>query len=167
MTPKAHAMEISAICGFFILLALGGVAWDISSGLLTSGIDGIMLLFVCAMMAGIFFLIMLAQLIKSGIIPTPKFMQPEAKPAPVAKAPAAAAPAAVKPVARATPFAGVASKPAAPPVATAGAANPGPSPAAAPAKPVSASTTPATTPANGPSAAPLTTPSTPTTTPEK
>src|SRR5580700_5182455 len=142
MTPKAPAMEISAICGFFILLALGGVAWDISSGLLTSGIDGIMLLFVCAMMAGIFFLIMLAQLFKSGIIPTPKFMQAEAKPAPVAKAPAAAAPAAAKPVAPATPSAGAAAKPAAPPAATPGAANPGASPAPAPAKP--AATPPAT-----------------------
>lgn len=168
MTPKAHAIEISAICGFFILLALGGVAWDVSSGLLTSGIDGIMLLFVCAMMAGIFFLIMLVQLNKSGIIPTPKFLQAEAKPTVAAKAPAAAA----KPAAPAAPAAGGAAKPAAP-AATSGAApaKPAATPAATagttpPAKPVTAPTTPTATPGNGPSAAPVSTP-TPTTTPEK
>lgn len=174
MTPKTHAIEVSAICGFFILLALGGVAWDISSGLLTSGIDGIMLLFVSAMMAGIFFLIMLAQLIKSGIIPTPKFLQAETKPAAAAKAPTAAA----KPAAPGAPTAGAAAKPAAPAAATSGAAPaatpakpaatpPGTVGTTAPAKPVTPSATPAATPGNGPSAAPVTTPSTPTRTPEK
>ena len=43
MAPKSTAIEISAICGLFILLALWGIVWDITSGLLTSGIDGIML----------------------------------------------------------------------------------------------------------------------------
>jgi hypothetical protein len=161
MTPKAHAIEISAICLFFILLALGGVVWDISSGLLASGIDGIMLLFVCAMMAGIFFLIMLVQLNKSGIIPTPKFLQAEAKPAPAARAPAAAATAAEKPVA---PAAGAASKPAAPVAAT-----PGATPAAAPAKPVVAPSAAGGAPAPA-KPAPATTPAAPSTppgTPEK
>src|SRR5580704_5896457 len=111
MAPKSTAIEISAICGVFILLALWGIVWDITSGLLTSGIDGIMLLFVCAMMAGIFFLIMLMELNKSGIIPTPGFLRsapkpvataaaakPAAAPAtPGAKAPAVASPATAAP----------------------------------------------------------------------
>jgi len=154
MAPKSTAMEISAICGLFILLALWGIVWDITSGLLTSGIDGIMLLIVCAMMAGIFFLIMLMELTKSGILPTPAFLRPAPKPAaaakPAATAPAAKAPAAATPVA--TPKAGapaggapaaVAPKPANPAAATTSAAPPtaprpsAPAPAAtsAPAKP--------------------------------
>ena len=85
MAPKSTAIEISAICGLFILLALWGIVWDITSGLLTSGIDGIMLALVCAMMAGIFFLIMLMELTKSGILPTPAFLRPAPKPAAAAK----------------------------------------------------------------------------------
>jgi len=152
MAPKSTAMEISAICGVFILLALWGIVWDITSGLLTSGIDGIMLLFVCAMMAGIFFLIMLMELTKSGILPTPAFLRPAPKPAAGAKAPAAAAPAAKAPVAgtpAATPKPGVpvagapaavAPKPASPtaatPTAPLTAPRPAaPAPAAAPASP--------------------------------
>lgn len=146
MAPKSTAMEISAICGLFILLALWGIVWDITSGLLTSGIDGIMLLFVCAMMAGIFFLIMLMELTKSGILPTPAFLRPAPKPAAAAK-PAATAPA-VKAPAAGTPAA--APKPANPAAAaTPGAPTTAPRPAApapaatpAPAKP----TTPAEPP---------------------
>ncbi|MGA8144972.1 MAG: hypothetical protein WB987_13880 [Candidatus Acidiferrales bacterium] len=127
MAPKSTAIEISAFCGFFILLALWGVVWDISSGLLTSGIDGIMLLFVCAMMAGIFFLIMVVQLNQSGILPTPAFLRAEPKAA--AKAPAAAAAAAKPATATASSAPAGSGSPAAPaePAATA--------PAAAPAKP--------------------------------
>jgi len=153
MAPKSTAMEISAICGLFILLALWGIVWDITSGLLTSGIDGIMLALVCAMMAGIFFLIMLMELTKSGILPTPAFLRPAPKPAAVAK-PAATAPAAKAPAAgtpAAAPKAGapaggapaaVAPKPASPTVATSAAPPTAPRPAApapaatsAPAKP--------------------------------
>ncbi len=86
MAPKSTAIQISAICGLFILLALWGIVWDITSGLLTSGIDGIMLVLVCAMMAGIFFLIMLMELTKSGILPTPAFLRPAPKPTAAAKA---------------------------------------------------------------------------------
>jgi len=154
MAPKSTAMEISAICGLFILLALWGIVWDITSGLLTSGIDGIMLLIVCAMMAGIFFLIMLMELTKSGILPTPAFLRPAPKPAaaakPAATAPAAKAPSAVTPAATPKPGApaggapaAVAPKPANPAAATTSAAPPtaprpsAPAPAAtsAPAKP--------------------------------
>jgi hypothetical protein len=153
MAPKSTAMEISAICGLFILLALWGIVWDITSGLLTSGIDGIMLLIVCAMMAGIFFLIMLTELTKAGILPTPAFLRPAPKPAaaakpagaaPAAKAPAAGTPAAApKPSAPAAGAPAVAPKPASPAAATTAGAPPtaprpaAPAPAAthAPAKP--------------------------------
>ena len=104
MKSKSTALEISVICAFFILLALWGIVYDITSGLLTAGIDGIMLLFVCAMMAGVFFLIMLAELNHSGILPTPKFLRAEPKPSAAAKAPAAAA-AAPKPPAATAPAA--------------------------------------------------------------
>jgi predicted lipid-binding transport protein (Tim44 family) len=127
MKSKSTALEISVICAFFILLALWGIVYDITSGLLTAGIDGIMLLFVCAMMAGVFFLIMLAELNHSGILPTPKFLRAEPKPSAAAKAPAAAAaapkppaataPAATAPAASATPVAPA--KPATPAVAPA------------------------------------------------
>lgn len=136
MPSKSTAMEISVICGLFILLALWGIVWDITSGLLTSGIDGIMLLFVCAMMAGIFFLIMLMELTKSGIIPTPAFFRPAPKPAAAAKAPAA-------PAAKATPVATPGASPAAaapkPPSAPAAA----PPTAQRPAAPAPAAATPA------------------------
>ena len=141
MASKSTALEISAICGLFILLALWGIVWDITSGLLTSGIDGIMLLFVCAMMAGIFFLIMLMELTKSGIIPTPAFLRPAPKPAaaakPAATPPAAKAPAAGTPAAAPKPS----SPAAAPPAAPAPAATP------APAKPTAAAPVEPPTPA--------------------
>ncbi len=141
MESKGKALEIVVICALFIVLALWGIIWDISSGLLASGIDGIMLLGVCAMMAGIFLLIALVHLNVTGVLPTPGFLQAKEKPAAAAKAPApaaAASPAAPKPAAPPA-SAGVAStsapaapKPAAPAGSPAAAA---PSTPAAPAKP--------------------------------
>ena len=141
MASKSTAMEISAICGLFILLALWGIVWDITSGLLTSGIDGIMLLFVCAMMAGIFSLIILMELTKSGIIPTPAFLRPAPKPAAAAK-PAATA-AAAKPANPASP--GATTTPGTPPTAPRPAA-PVPSAAGAPAPAKPATAVPAEPP---------------------
>jgi hypothetical protein len=135
MAPKSTAIEISLLCGLFIVLSLWGVVWDISSGLLSSGIDGIMLLAVCAMMAGIFLLIAMAQLVQAGLVPVPAFLRPEPKPAPAAKAPAAAAP---KPVAAAALTTATSASSAAPAAPAKPAA---PAPAAAAAKP----TTPAAT----------------------
>jgi predicted lipid-binding transport protein (Tim44 family) len=130
MSPRGKALEITLICIFFILIALWGIIWDISSGLLSSGIDGIMLLCVCAMMAGIFFLIALVHLNQTGVIPTPAFLQAKAKPAAAAKAPAtAAAPATTAGKAQAA--APVAPKPAAPAAA-------GPAASPAPARPAGA-----------------------------
>ena len=94
MTPKRHSIELIVISALFVLLSVWGVIWDFTSGLLASGIDGIMLLFVCLMMAGIFALMLLIQLQKAGILPA--FGGAKAKApavAPAAKPAAAAAPA--------------------------------------------------------------------------
>jgi TRAP-type C4-dicarboxylate transport system permease small subunit len=70
MNSKSNALELSAICAFFALLCILGIVWSITSGLLTSGIDGIMMLFVCLMMAGIFGVMLLVELIQTGILPS-------------------------------------------------------------------------------------------------
>ncbi len=80
-------IEIVVISAVFILLSVWGIVSDFTSGLLMSGIDGIMLLFVCLMTAGIFALMLLVELQKAGIVPA----FGKAKAAPAAK-PAAAAP---------------------------------------------------------------------------
>jgi TRAP-type C4-dicarboxylate transport system permease small subunit len=70
MNPKTNALELSAICAFFALLCVLGIVWSIASGLIASGIDGIMMLFVCLMMALIFGLMLLLQLGQAGILPS-------------------------------------------------------------------------------------------------
>ena len=94
MTPKAHRIEVGALCSAAILICLWGIVWDITSGLITSGIDGIMLLLIALMIAGIFSGMFAHMLWQAGLIP---FL----KPAPAAPAKAAAAPA--KPAATAAP----------------------------------------------------------------
>ena len=88
MKPKSNWIELSALCALFILLSIWGIVWDITSGLLTSGIDGIMLLFICLMMGGIFSLMLVVMLWQAGLIPV--FKKAEGKPAESAK-PAAVA----------------------------------------------------------------------------
>jgi hypothetical protein len=85
-------MEMSALCALFILLSLWGIVWDFTSGLLTSGIDGIMLLAICLMMGGIFSVMLVVMLWQAGLIPIFKPKAKEAKEAASAKP--AAAPAA-------------------------------------------------------------------------
>src|ERR1700683_1902185 len=144
MTSKAHRIEIGALCTAAILISLWGIIWDISSGLLTSGIDGIMLLLIALMIAGIFSLMLAHMLWQAGLIP---FLKP---------APAAAAPAAKPAAAKA------AAAPAAQPAAPAAAAGVPPklaaAPSAAPANAPAAPSAPAPTPA--PQPAPATSPST-------
>ncbi len=147
MTSKAHRIEIGAICIAAILISLWGVVWDISSGLLTSGIDGIMLLLIALMVAGIFSAMLAHMLWQAGLIP---FLKPA--PAPAAK-PAAAKPAAAAPAATAAP----AAKPAAPAVA----APPKPaaaSPAATVNAPAASQSAPAPAPKPAAPAAPSTAP---------
>lgn len=96
MTPKSNWIEMSALCVLFILLSLWGIVWDFTSGLLASGIDGIMLLAICLMMGGIFSVMLVVMLWQAGLIPIFKPKEAKegasAKPAAVAKA-ATAAPA--------------------------------------------------------------------------
>jgi hypothetical protein len=146
MTSKAHLIEIGALCIAAILISLWGIVWDITSGLITSGIDGIMLLLIALMIGGIFSAMLAHMLWQAGLIP---FL----KPAPVAAAPpaktAAAAPAA-KPAATA-----------ATPAPTAAA----PKPPAAPATAVNAPAASQSTPAPAPKLAPAAPAATPSTTP--
>jgi TRAP-type C4-dicarboxylate transport system permease small subunit len=90
MTVKSTYLELIVVSAFFILLCVLGIAWAISSGLLTSGIDGIMLLFVCLMMAGIFALMILLLLMQAGLLPS--FGKSKSKAAAPAAKPAAPAP---------------------------------------------------------------------------
>jgi hypothetical protein len=155
MTSKAHRIEIGALCSVAILISLWGVVWDITSGLITSGIDGIMLLLIALMIAGIFSAMLAHMLWQAGLIP---FL----KPAPAALAapakPAAVAAPAVKPAAPATATA-VPPKPPAAPAATASA------PAASQAAPVPAPAPKPAAAAPAPKPAPATPPATPSTTP--
>jgi predicted lipid-binding transport protein (Tim44 family) len=134
MTSKAHRIEIGALCTVAILISLWGIVWDITSGLITSGIDGIMLLLIALMIAGIFSLMFAHMLWQAGLIP---FLKPAAAsaapaPKPVAAKPASAAPAAATgapPKPPATPSAAPANVPAA---QSAPAPAPKPAPAATP-----------------------------------
>ena len=138
MTSKAHRIEIGAICTAAILISLWGVVWDVTSGLITSGIDGIMLLLIALMVAGIFSAMFAHMLWQAGLIPffkpapaapPAKVAAPAAKPAATAATPAAAA---APPKPPAVPAAS-ASTPAATPAAPAPAPKPAPAaPAAAP-----------------------------------
>lgn len=107
MASKRNWLDVAGICLLFILLSLVGIIWDVASGLLTSGIDGIMLAAVCLMTAGIFALMLLVVLHQAGLLP--KFGKPKAEVAAASAKPAAAS---AKPAAPAVPPA--ATKPAAP-----------------------------------------------------
>jgi hypothetical protein len=131
MTSKAHRIEIGALCTAAILISLWGIVWDITSGLITSGIDGIMLLLIALMIAGIFSLMFAHMLWQAGLIP---FL----KPAPAAAAPAPK-PAAAKPAA------------AAPGAATGAPLKPPAAPSAAPANIPAAPSAPKPAPAATPS----------------
>ena len=146
--PKSNWIELSLICGLFVVLSLVGIIWDFTSGLLTSGIDGIMMLFICLMMGGIFSLMILMMVHQAGLIP---FMRPAATgsersaqkaptpspaatPAPpkaVAAVPATS-PAAAPPLQPSHPPATLLPPPPVPPAAPKPAAKPVPAPAAKP-----------------------------------
>src|SRR5580693_1450020 len=137
---KAHRIEIGALCTAAILICLWGIVWDITSGLITSGIDGIMLLLIALMIAGIFSLMFAHMLWQAGLIP---FL----KPAPAAAAPAPK-PAAAKPASAA---------PAAPAAATGAPPKPPAAPSVAPASVPAAQSAPAAAPKPAPAASPSTT----------
>src|SRR5580700_8935865 len=128
MTSKAHRIEIGAHCTAAILISLWGIVWDISSGLITSGIDGIMLLLIALMIAGIFSLMFAHMLWQAGLIP---FLKPAPAAAAPAPKPAAAKPAAAVPAAK-PPAAPSAAPINAPAAQSAPAPAPKPAPAATP-----------------------------------
>jgi hypothetical protein len=144
MTSKAHRIEIGALCTAAILISLWGIVWDISSGLITSGIDGIMLLLIALMIAGIFSLMFAHMLWQAGLIP---FLKPAPAAAAPAPKPAAAKPAAAVPAA----------KPAAPAAATAVPPKPPAAQSAAPINAPAAQSAPAPAPKPAPAATPSTT----------
>lgn len=47
-------LEVAAISVVMLILSVLGIVWDIASGLITAGIDGIFLLLVCLMVGAIF-----------------------------------------------------------------------------------------------------------------
>jgi predicted lipid-binding transport protein (Tim44 family) len=139
MTSKAHRIEIGALCSVAILISLWGVVWDITSGLITSGIDGIMLLLIALMIVGIFSAMLAHMLWQAGLIP---FLKPAPAAAAASAKPAAAAPAAKPAAAAPAATAAPAAKPAAAPAAPVNA--PAPSQAASAPKPAAPATPPAT-----------------------
>jgi phosphotransferase system glucose/maltose/N-acetylglucosamine-specific IIC component len=112
--PKSNWIELSLICGLFVVLSLVGIIWDFTSGLLTSGIDGIMMLFICLMMGGIFSLMILMIVHQAGLIP---FLRPAAKGSePSAQKASAPSPATPPAAPKAVPAARATSPAAAPPL---------------------------------------------------
>ncbi len=104
MFDRQNNLLLLAICVIFTLIALAGIVWDITSGLLTSGLDGIMLIMICLMIGGVFSLEILVVADDAGWIKLPNLIPPPApaKPKPAA-APAAPKPAAVPAAAVAVP----------------------------------------------------------------
>lgn len=47
-------LEVGVIAIVMVLLSVLGLVWDFASGLITSGVDGILLLLVCLMIGAIF-----------------------------------------------------------------------------------------------------------------
>src|ERR1700679_1863403 len=147
MLDRQNNLVLLAICVVFTLISLAGIVWDITSGLLTSGLDGIMLIMICLMIGGVFSLEILMVADDAGWTKLPSLIPPPAPAKPKPAAPAAAA----KP-ATAAPAAAPAPKPAAAapgaPVAAVAAPVPKPAPVAA-AAPIPAAAPTATPPKEG------------------
>ena len=128
MNKKQNQMILTAVSIVFLLLALIGMLWSFTSGLIGGGIDGILLLAVCGIVALAFAVQLLFLAADAGVIKLPSF-------APAKPAAKAAAPAAAKPAAPAAPGAAAAKPAATAPVTTATpapAAEPAGAPAVAP-----------------------------------
>lgn len=57
-------MEAAIFAIVIIVLSLLGLIWDIASGLITSGVDGLLLLLICLMIGGLFSLQLLVLAVK-------------------------------------------------------------------------------------------------------
>ena len=100
MASKGSWLEVGGICLLFIVISILGIVWDVASGLITSGIDGIMLAAISLMMAGIFALMLLVVLHSAGMLPKFGKAKTETASAPAKPvAPAATTPVAAKPAA--------------------------------------------------------------------
>ena len=67
-TSKQNWLELVIISAFFLALSVFGLVWDFTSGLLASGIDGIMFAAVCLLMAVIFAGMLFVELQRAGLI---------------------------------------------------------------------------------------------------
>ncbi len=95
MSFKSDIMELLIVYAVLIVLSLLGIVWDISSGLLTSGLDGIFLLLVCLSMGGVFTLMLLHAAKTLGLLkPVKLFRRKAEKEKPAESAAASANPAA-------------------------------------------------------------------------
>lgn len=47
-------LEAAIFAAIIVILSVIGLIWDFTSGLITSGVDGLLLLLICLMMAGLF-----------------------------------------------------------------------------------------------------------------
>ncbi len=71
MDPKKNDIELAIISLFFLVLSLIGIVWCITSGLLAGGVDGILLIGICLMMAAIFALQLFLIALKAGWVKLP------------------------------------------------------------------------------------------------
>jgi hypothetical protein len=93
---RTDILELIGLNTVIVILCVIGIASDIWSRLLFNGIDGILLMAIALMMAGIFLLQIFLDLKTAGYIGTPAVAAAPSKPAPAAAASApAATPAAV------------------------------------------------------------------------
>jgi hypothetical protein len=88
MRFKKEMIELAAMSAVLVLLSIVGLVWDVASGLLVSGIDGIMLAGICLMMAGVFSLLLFGELRQAGVLSSVKlFQRKEAEAAAASTAP--------------------------------------------------------------------------------
>ncbi len=101
---------ILAMSVVLAILSLAGIIWDVLTGLLTNGVDGILLLLTCLMLGGLFSLMAWMTAADMGLVPAisfgkkavksgakPAVPAPAAKPAAAPATPAPPAPAAEPP----------------------------------------------------------------------
>jgi hypothetical protein len=82
MDPKKNNLELTIISLFFLVLSLIGIVWCITSGLLAGGIDGILLIGICLMIAAVFALQLFLIALQAGWIKRPAHdKKPTAAPA--------------------------------------------------------------------------------------
>ena len=85
MDAKKNQIELAIISLFFLALSLIGIVWCFTSGLLASGVDGILLVIICLMIAGVFALQIFLIAVQAGWIKLPARKEKAAaaaKPAP-------------------------------------------------------------------------------------